>query len=40
MHLIADMVGDRLQQISRSTFVRYWHHTTLKLFNYLYYERI
>ena len=28
------MVGKKLQQIKRNTFVRYWHHTALELFNY------
>ena len=34
------MVGAKLRQTPRSTYIRYWHHTTLQLFKYLYYERI
>ena len=40
LHLIGDMEGHKLRQIPRSTLVRFWHKTTLNLFNYLYYERI
>jgi len=34
------MVGNKLQQIKRNTFVRYWHHTVLELYNYLYFKRL
>ena len=34
------MVGSKLRQTPRSTYIRYWHKTTLQLFKYLYYERI
>ena len=34
------MVGRKLRQTTRSTYVRYWHPTTLQLYKYLYYERI
>ena len=34
------MVGAQLMKTSKSTFIRYWHHTSLNLFKYLYYERI
>ena len=31
------MIGKWLRQTPRSTFVRFWHHTTLQLYKYLYY---
>ena len=34
------MMGAKLKQTPKSTFIKYWHHTTLHLFKYLYYERI
>ena len=34
------MIGRRLQEIPRSTCVKFWHHTTLHLFKYLYYEKL
>ena len=37
---IADMVGSRLSAIPRSVAIRYWHHITLGLYGYLYYERL
>ena len=40
LDLISQMVGAKLKQTPRSTYIRFWHHTTLNLFKYLYYERI
>ena len=37
---VAHMVGAKLQLTPKSTFIRYWHSTTLNLFKYLYYEKI
>ena len=37
---MADMVGNKLAGIPRSTAVRYWHHVVANLYSYLYYERI
>ena len=34
------MVGRRLNEIPRSVCVRFWHHTSLNLFKYLYYEKL
>ena len=34
------MVGKKLAKITRATYVRYWHHTTLELFNYAHFKRI
>ena len=34
------MVGSRLQKATRSTYMRFWHKTTLELYKYLYYERL
>jgi len=34
------MVGAKLKQMPKSTWVRLWHRTTLELFKYLYYQRI
>ena len=34
------MVGAKLQQTPKNVYITYWHQTTLKLFNYLYYEHI
>ena len=34
------MVGARLAAIPRKTLIRYWHHTVLGLYGYLYYERL
>ena len=35
---VADMVGARLAQIPRSIRIRYWHHSVLSLYGYLYFE--
>ena len=40
MHHVGEMVGKKLQQIKRNTFVRYWHHTALELFNYAAFKRL
>ena len=40
LHLLAEMVGKKLSQTPRSTYIRFWHRTTLNLYKYLYYERI
>jgi len=40
LHLVAEMIGAKLQQTPKSTYVRFWHRTTLNLFKYLYYEHI
>ena len=32
------MVGAKLQQTPKSTFIRFWHRSTLNLFKYMYYE--
>jgi hypothetical protein len=40
LHLVAAMIGAKLQQTPRSTFIRLWHHTTLNLYKYLYFEHI
>ena len=37
---VAHMVGAKLQQTPKSTFIRFWHRTTLELFKYLYYQKI
>ena len=34
------MVGAKLEQTPKSTYITYWHHTTLNLYKYLDYERI
>jgi hypothetical protein len=34
------MVAQRLQQIPRSTLIRFWHASTLGLYRYLYFERL
>ena len=34
------MVGAQLQKTPKSTYISYWHHTSLNLYKYLYYERI
>jgi len=34
------MVAHRLQQIPRSTLIRFWHASTLGLYRYLYFERL
>ena len=34
---VAYMIGAKLQQTPKSTFITYWHATTLELFKYLYY---
>jgi len=34
------MVGAKLKKTPKETYIRYWHHTTLNLFKYLYYEKI
>ena len=31
------MIGAKLQQTPKSTWVRLWHRTTLELYKYLYY---
>ena len=37
---LANMVGNRLASITRSTRTKYWHHCALNLFSYLYFERL
>ena len=37
---VAQMVGARLRNTPKETYIRYWHKTTLELFKYLYYQRI
>ena len=37
---LANMVGNRLASITRSTRIKYWHHCVLNLYSYLYYERL
>ena len=37
---LADMVGHKLISIPKSVVIRYWHHTVLSLYGYLYYEKI
>ena len=37
---VAAMVGCQLQKTPKSTYIRYWHHTSPNLYKYLYYERI
>ena len=37
---VVKMVGRRLASISRSTCVRFWHHTLLELYKYIYYDKI
>ena len=34
------MVSAKLKIIARETRVRYWHHTTLELYRYLYFKRL
>ena len=34
------MVGNKLRATPKSTYIKFWHHTTLALFKYLYYERL
>ena len=34
------MVSSKLSSIPRETRVRYWHHTTLELYKYLYFKRL
>jgi len=34
------MIGGQLARTPKSTYVRFWHHSTLALFKYLYFERI
>ena len=34
------MVGERLSKIPYGTRVKYWHHTALNLYKYLYFEKI
>ncbi len=34
------MVSAKLRTIARETRVRYWHHTTLELYRYLYFQRL
>ena len=40
LHNVGDIIGERLNQIPRSTTIRYWHHACLQLFHYLYFKRI
>ncbi len=40
LHNVGNLVGNRLRQIPRATRVRYWHRTTLELYNYLYFKRL
>ena len=37
---LVDMVATRLKAIPRSVAIRYWHHTVLALYGYLYFERL
>ena len=37
---LANMVGNKLASIARSTRIRYWHHCSINLYSYLYYERL
>ena len=34
------MVAAKLRSIQKSTFVRFWHHTTLYLYKYLVFEHL
>ena len=34
------MVAEHLGRIKQETRLRYWHHSALALYRYLYYERI
>ena len=34
------MVANQLGRTTQETRVRYWHHSSLALYRYLYYERI
>ena len=34
------MVGERLYEVPKSTYIRFWHHSALELFKYLYYQRL
>jgi len=37
---VAHMIGAKLMQTPKSTWIRLWHRTTLELFNYLHYQKI
>ena len=40
MPQLIDAVAAKLGKIPQYTRVRYWHHTTLELYRYLYFQRL
>ena len=37
---IVNMIGRKMQEIPRSTRVRFWHRSSLELFKYLYFDKL